>query len=1001
MAITLGSSVTVDESDGLQNGGSGGPGGDSDDNDHPVNPATLAGLPSPFATALVGAGAFLDGALSGYNGSNTGVNAFSFAIPDATGMGFTDALGADLNNSVSGLFTTSGLEIRLYTDGSNNNIMYGMVNGGPGVGSVAFAAYLEETGSPLSGAKLWMMQYMAIDHPVTTDPDDSLSLLNNVYVSIDQAVKFSFANAPSGQNLFLMIGNADSGIVVTGKNPANQSAGVAVNMGDTVNTSQGGGSTTIGTNNQMVDAGEGMYLTYVNNPAPNYTIPNLDQGEADIEGNIDFSSLKMTNGGGFDISQLQKAKSATVKVTALETNGTSADFINNTVTNSKVDITSIEVRLGSTVIESLGTASDVNSAGISISIVDGVATIIGVKVGYTILYRTTDQHNRVLIENAPSGAAKASFDIGGVSLLDSNRTTDEIGSLMNFEDAGPSISQAAPVDTATVNTQDADTKGVLTDSASTSFAAAFSVGSSNYDADGAGSTTWTGYSLSVSADGADSLLRSNGNVVYLYKDPGTGKVVGSTANTFADVSAANTIFDLAVSAAGSVTLQQMAQIDHALPGVGTNFADQEAVLANGLVFLNATVTITDADGDSASDTEPLDLGGNVKFDDDGPGVFAPTAASLVNNGSGTDTESLNSDGTEGADIPGTVLFVDNVVADNYLRDSGGALLKSGGQNIVLSGYGTTTLTATRETGGETVFVATLNNTDDTYTITYSRTIDDGAGINFLGAAPVKSGNPTYNIIDNVGGTTIDLLFSGGDTAGGLPGDHSVNVSTTGAGTDNQSLNANAGLGEILRIDFETGASLAGSPSGSDFNAGTHNNINGFSFLLSQNTPSGTTGTAYIQAFDTDNDKVLVGDPDDDVDPITKVTVNGVTVFENGTSTNATINGFTVTAIMHNDGIVLTGLNEGATGDGTGGDDPVIKVFTATGFNRIEVANYAGQTVNGSTLGGTSFDIAPAGIDVGVAGDPFAFNLPVQNTDYDSDYSPVALIGVTMTPAPLP
>lgn len=1001
MAITFGASVTEDESDGLQNGAGSGPGGDTDDNDFPVNPTTLAGLPAAFAARLSGAGAFLDGALSGYNGSNTGLNAFTFNITDATGMGFTDSTGAPLNNSPCGMFTTAGDEIRLYTDTTNNNVMYGMVNGGPGVGTIAFAAYLEETGSPLSGAKLWTVQYQAIDHP-TSDPDEALDLLNDVYVTIDQAVKFTFANAPSGQNLFLMIGNSTDGIVVTGKNAANQSTGAAVNTGDTVNTSQGGGSTTIGTNNQMVDAGEGMYLTYVNNPNSNFTIPNLDQGEADVEANIAFSSLKMTNGGGFDISQLQKAKTATVKITALETNaGTGADFISGSVTNTPVNITAVEVKLGNTVIESVGMATNVNSPGISISITNGVATIVGVKAGYTINYRTTAEHNRLLIENAAQGGDKASFDIGGVSILDSNSTTDEIGSRMRFEDAGPSVTQATPVDTATVNTQDADTKGVATDSASTSFAAAFSVGSSSYDTDGAGTTTIGGYALSVSADGVNSLLTSNGNAIYLFKDINTGKVIGSTSSSLLGVSTANTVFDIAVSAAGAVTLQQMMQIDHALPGVGSNFADQEAVLGNGLVFLESTATITDADGDSDTDIASLDLGGNVKFDDDGPGSFTPTTASLVNNGSSTDTEELNSDGTEGADIPGTVLFVDNVVADNYLRDSDGLLLKSGGQNIVLSGFGTTTLTATRETGGETVFVATLNNTLDEYTITYSRTIDDGGGISFLGAAPVKSGNPTYNIINNVGGTTIDLLFSGGDTNGGLPTAHSVNVSTTGAGTDNQSMNANAGVGETLRIDFETGASLAGSPEGSDFNAGPHTTVNGYSFLLSQNTPSGTTGTAFIQVFDADDDKVLVGDADDDLDTITKVTVNGVTVFENGVSTNTTINGSTVTAIMHNGGIVLTGLNEGQTGDGTGGDDPVIKVSTADGFNRVEVSNYAGQTVGGNTLGGTSFDIAPAGIDIGVVGDPFSFSLPVQNTDYDGDFSPVALIGVNMTPAPLP
>ncbi|WP_195913435.1 hypothetical protein, partial [Legionella pneumophila] len=39
-----------------------------------------------------------------------------------------------------------------------------------------------------------------------------------------------------------------------------------------------------------------------------------------------------------------------------------------------------------------------------------------------------------------------------------------------------------------------------------------------------------------------------------------------------------------------------------------------------LVFLNATAVTTDGDGDTATASASLDLGGNVKFDDDGPSV---------------------------------------------------------------------------------------------------------------------------------------------------------------------------------------------------------------------------------------------------------------------------------------------------------------------------------------------------------------------------------------------
>jgi hypothetical protein len=40
------------------------------------------------------------------------------------------------------------------------------------------------------------------------------------------------------------------------------------------------------------------------------------------------------------------------------------------------------------------------------------------------------------------------------------------------------------------------------------------------------------------------------------------------------------------------------------------------------------------------------------------------------------------------------------------------------------------------------------------------------------------------------------------------------------------------------------------------------------------------------------------------------------------------------------------------------------------------------------------------VDQAVAGTAFAFNLPIQVTDFDGDYGPVELIAVNVTPVPL-
>ncbi|WEF35586.1 hypothetical protein [Pseudoduganella chitinolytica] len=75
--------------------------------------------------------------------------------PPAYGVGWRRSArawqdGNAFDGDASGLFTTVGnVPITLWTDPVNNNIVYGKANG-----TTVFAAYLEETGTPLSGAKM-------------------------------------------------------------------------------------------------------------------------------------------------------------------------------------------------------------------------------------------------------------------------------------------------------------------------------------------------------------------------------------------------------------------------------------------------------------------------------------------------------------------------------------------------------------------------------------------------------------------------------------------------------------------------------------------------------------------------------------------------------------------------------------------------------------------------------------------------------------------------------
>ena len=459
MAIGItGVNVSLDETAGLQNTtATPTPPGDADDND-----ILVASLPSDFSTRLtaLAAGTATGAALSGYTGAvgDTGSNAFT--LTDASGItdiSFVDSAGAPLDGVDSGLFTLDGTSILLYTDTENNNIVLGRA--GSATGAIVFAAYIEETGSPVSGGKIWTVEYQPLQHPDATNPDDSLNLLDKVFVGTSQDLEFSLAGAPSGQNLFLMfttenptvvdVGGVlritDPTIIATGKDPANQSTGVNITTGDTINTSQAGGPTTFGTNSQMITEQEGIRYSFVTGARQDVTIPNLDQTEADVEANIDFTDVVNAKKANFDIVQLQSGKSAVVKISAFSTTAESGvNFIDGYTNDTTVAITNVVVTNISTGLVVENSDGSVNDPAITISFdVNGVATITGVKAGYQIEYTTTADHNRVLIENGAALDAKgnthADFDIGGFTLLQTAVTTAEIGSKMIFEDDGPAL----------------------------------------------------------------------------------------------------------------------------------------------------------------------------------------------------------------------------------------------------------------------------------------------------------------------------------------------------------------------------------------------------------------------------------------------------------------------------------------------------------------------------------------------------------------------------------
>ncbi len=658
--VATGVNVTLDETAGLQNGtATASPAEDANDND-----ILVASLPSTFSTRLtaLGAGTATGAALSGYTGAegNTGSNAFTLtAAPGAsiTDISFVGSNGAPLNGLDSGLDTLDGTSILLYTD-TNNNILLGRA--GSATGAIVFAAYIEETGSPVTGGKIWTVEYQPLKHPDMTNPDDSLNLQDKVFIGASQDLEFSLANAPSGQNLFLMFTTAnptvvndggvlritDPTIIATGKDPANQSGldpnttndDINITTGDTINTSQAGGPTTFGTNNQMIVEQEGIRFSFVTGARQDVTIPNLSQNEADVESNIDFTGVFNAKMANFDVVQLQSGKSAVVKISAFSTAAESGvNFIDGYAGDTAVAITNVRVINISTGLVIENSDGSANDPGLVISFAAGVATITGVKAGYQIEYTTTSDHNRVLIENGAALDAKgnnhADFDIGGFTLVQASVSKTEIGSKMIFEDDGPSADVvdgggAVTIDeTAGNQDNDSDAAAVLalfdtevankgTDLNPTEFAISTTplatTTLSSFGQDAAGATKVLSLAI-VGGDGTDSLLdTTDGKNIKLFKEGDliVGRYdVANGAVTAADPAA----FAIALLQDGNVAVAQYVSLTHPIAG-SSAAAHDDRVDLTGLI--NAVVTVTDGDGDTSTDS--VGIGDDINFDDDGP-----------------------------------------------------------------------------------------------------------------------------------------------------------------------------------------------------------------------------------------------------------------------------------------------------------------------------------------------------------------------------------------------
>jgi len=784
MAIILNSSITVDETSGLQNAATSTDIEDINDNDITVaaiNATDDTGdLPFPFESrlfALLGATPVKNAALSGYSGAagNTGADLITItgtyvdlAFTDAQGKALGDPGNANGGSDWSGLYTLDGTKIFLYSD-TNNNIVLGRA-GSEGAtpapdddlanpnGTIIFAAYLEQTAT---GAKVWMVQQEQLMHPDTANPDDVVDMTNHLWVTASQDLAFDFAGLPSGQNGFLMFkaGGSTTGLIVTGMDPDQ----VPANQADTVNTSQGAGPTTIGTNSQGIKAGEGMIFSFITNPDARYTVPDLTHGEATNESNILFGGLFAASGATIIIAQATPPKTCAATISAFTTglevgsayydglldgNGHAVNGADNlgyiaSVTVIGANGVAIAGLTGVTTNTTLGSISvtfTTSNAGL-----DRTATIVGFEANFSLQYTVDGTHNRVVIEN--SGTGNSTFDIGGFHLPNVVAVPQEVGSQLNFEDDGPAAA-GLPV-TALVD-EDSLAGGIdggvgdagllVPASASGTVATVFTSGT-DAPASYSLSNDTSGVQVFDSAATAVALASKGETVKYDVIGNTLWGYVGAAAEYVAATDRAVFKLELTNTSDGSYTFTLLDQLDHP-DTVGGDNSENELLLQLGSVL-----KVTDKDGDSVTATAQKLV---ITVDDDTPIATLNQLTGTVDE-DGVLEGAANAgpgDGIAGGtgDVAGEIVLASGNVSTLFQSGADEALsyslttnglaalgLKSAGVTVTYAvafdAISSTWLLTASAGAGNTVFTFSLHATTGAYAFTLVDQLDHATGLN--------------------------------------------------------------------------------------------------------------------------------------------------------------------------------------------------------------------------------------------------------------------------------
>ena len=473
----------------------------------------------------------------------------------------------------------------------------------------------------------------------------------------------------------------------------------------------------------VITLSNGVTITIAAGELTGSSEPQAAQGE-DVYADAATSTISITGttGGGFD---------------EIDTTSTATLTVSDTVNTTTLTVTYVDAEgQAITTLEEGGTyyvkvATD-NAPETDLTVTLNIPG--GTTINLTIAAGATAATSAAL--TAPLVDADTNYTLSVASTTGGNyealitSTTDTLsvtnaGGIPSI-DINPSInSDALQVDDTTLG------------SASEDFSDNFSQ-AADYGNDGAGSIS-VGYALTVT-NSVSGLVDSQTNEAITLVD-NSGTIEGRTASTNV------LVFSIATNSAGVVTISQARAIEHA----NTSSNNESVALDSGTVRLTRTDTITDSDGDSATDSAFIDLGGRITFLDDGPTITSAMHTFL-------------------SDVTGTSVVVDlgvnvgndkigssvalNVTANGAVQDAveGTTLTLNGFALRWVESGGTyyATSTETDDAGNERQAFSITPSIESDGNVIYTTTIIDGIDPVVIDKFDIGAANSDNNASNQIG-----------------------------------------------------------------------------------------------------------------------------------------------------------------------------------------------------------------------------------------------------------